>query len=52
MNGPLPMREELIKNVKTQELDVLIIGGGATGLGCAVDSITRGSFFSFTYKLI
>ena len=43
MNSPLPLREDLIKSMKTQELDVLIIGGGATGLGCAIDSVTRGN---------
>ncbi|XP_012945829.2 glycerol-3-phosphate dehydrogenase, mitochondrial [Aplysia californica] len=42
MNAPLPLREELINSVKTQEMDVLIIGGGATGLGVALDSVTRG----------
>lgn len=40
---PLPSREEQVKNLRTQEeYDVLIIGGGATGAGCALDAITRG----------
>eukprot|EP01135_Chromosphaera_perkinsii_P003140 Nk52_evm29s236 gene=Nk52_evmTU29s236 len=39
----VPSREEQLKNLKKgQEYDVLIIGGGATGCGIAVDSITRG----------
>ncbi|KAG8267406.1 glycerol-3-phosphate dehydrogenase [Homalodisca vitripennis] len=40
---PLPPRDEQIKSLQSgQEFDVLIIGGGATGAGCALDCITRG----------
>jgi len=36
-------RKELIDSIKeTDEWDVLVIGGGATGLGIAVDSASRG----------
>lgn len=42
MNAPLPTRDDLIKGIKCQELDVLVIGGGATGLGVALDATTRG----------
>jgi glycerol-3-phosphate dehydrogenase len=36
-------REEMLKRLGGEsEWDVAIIGGGATGLGCAVDSATRG----------
>ncbi len=36
-------RETLVKQVEeTRHWDVIIIGGGATGLGAAVDSATRG----------
>ncbi|CAG5126075.1 unnamed protein product [Candidula unifasciata] len=42
MNAPLPSREELIKGIQSEELDVLVIGGGATGLGVALDAVTRG----------
>ena len=37
-------RDSIIEKVKkrTQEWDVVIIGGGATGLGCAVDAASRG----------
>jgi glycerol-3-phosphate dehydrogenase len=35
-------RDHLLKNLDTPQWDILIIGGGATGLGCAVDSATRG----------
>lgn len=40
---PPPKREQLLENLeKTPEFDVLIIGGGATGTGTAVDAATRG----------
>ncbi|XP_017771343.1 PREDICTED: glycerol-3-phosphate dehydrogenase, mitochondrial isoform X1 [Nicrophorus vespilloides] len=39
---PLPKREEQIKSLQTESFDVLIIGGGATGAGCALDAVTRG----------
>lgn len=35
-------RDILLKNLETPQWDVLIIGGGATGLGSAVDSASRG----------
>lgn len=37
-------REELLEQIESHNdyWDVLIIGGGATGLGCAVDSASRG----------
>lgn len=34
-------REEIVSKL-SQEFDVIIIGGGATGLGCAVDASSRG----------
>ena len=41
----LPTREDQIKALKSQKepYDVLIIGGGATGAGCALDACTRGN---------
>ncbi|XP_047514092.1 glycerol-3-phosphate dehydrogenase, mitochondrial isoform X1 [Pieris napi] len=40
---PLPPRSEQIKNLQAgHTYDVLIIGGGATGAGCALDATTRG----------
>lgn len=37
------MRAELLERLRTTPCwDVLVIGGGATGLGCAVDAATRG----------
>ncbi|NXT22763.1 GPDM protein, partial [Syrrhaptes paradoxus] len=39
----LPTREEQILALQTAgEFDVLVIGGGATGCGCALDAVTRG----------
>ena len=39
----LPPRSEQIKALQSgDEFDVLIIGAGATGAGCALDSVTRG----------
>ena len=33
---PLLTRQEQLKNLKEIEYDVLVIGGGATGSGCAL----------------
>uniref|UniRef100_A0A6I8RQK5 Glycerol-3-phosphate dehydrogenase n=2 Tax=Xenopus tropicalis TaxID=8364 RepID=A0A6I8RQK5_XENTR len=39
----LPSREaQLLTLQKTKEFDVLVIGGGATGCGCALDAVSRG----------
>ncbi|XP_050427459.1 glycerol-3-phosphate dehydrogenase, mitochondrial [Adelges cooleyi] len=38
----LPLRDTQIQSLKSESFDVLIIGGGATGAGCAIDSVTRG----------
>ncbi|KAM9631427.1 glycerol-3-phosphate dehydrogenase, mitochondrial isoform 1-T1 [Morphnus guianensis] len=39
----LPTREQQILALQTTgEFDVLVIGGGATGCGCALDAVTRG----------
>ena len=37
-------REDLLKEIHNHgnEIDILVIGGGATGLGVAVDAATRG----------
>lgn len=34
--------ESLKKAINTQEFDLIVIGGGATGMGCAVDAASRG----------
>lgn len=40
--NPLPTRAEHMKSLKNDTFDVLVIGGGATGVGCALDSVSRG----------
>ena len=38
----LPSRQaQLAALQNTEEFDVLIVGGGATGAGCALDAVTR-----------
>ncbi|KAK2708708.1 glycerol-3-phosphate dehydrogenase, mitochondrial-like [Artemia franciscana] len=39
---PLPSRADQLKSLQEDEFDVLVIGGGATGAGCALDSVSRG----------
>ena len=40
---PLPSRVQQLQSLKnTHEFDVLVIGGGATGSGVALDSVSRG----------
>jgi glycerol-3-phosphate dehydrogenase len=35
-------RAEAIEGMKAKELDILVIGGGIVGTGCALDAVTRG----------
>lgn len=42
MKRPFPTRNEIISELKSNEFDVLVIGGGSVGTGIAVDAITRG----------
>lgn len=38
----LPSRQAQLAALKnTEEFDVLVVGGGATGAGCALDAVTR-----------
>ncbi|PSN50880.1 Glycerol-3-phosphate dehydrogenase [Blattella germanica] len=37
----LPPRDDQIKSLQSESFDVLIIGGGASGAGCALDAVTR-----------
>ncbi|XP_017037349.1 probable glycerol-3-phosphate dehydrogenase, mitochondrial [Drosophila kikkawai] len=38
----VPSRQDQLNALKGEEFDVLVIGGGAVGCGCAVDSACRG----------
>lgn len=35
-------RQEQLQNLEHKEFDVLVIGGGATGTGVALDAVSRG----------
>ncbi|KAJ3025685.1 UNVERIFIED_CONTAM: glycerol-3-phosphate dehydrogenase, partial [Siphonaria sp. JEL0065] len=38
-----PTRDAMLKSLNSEtEFDLLICGGGATGVGCALDAATRG----------
>eukprot|EP00092_Neocalanus_flemingeri_P068932 GFUD01084346.1.p1 GENE.GFUD01084346.1~~GFUD01084346.1.p1 ORF type:complete len:724 (+),score=222.38 GFUD01084346.1:232-2403(+) len=39
---PLPTRADQLNSLANEQFDVLIIGGGATGSGCALDAASRG----------
>ncbi|XP_064646298.1 glycerol-3-phosphate dehydrogenase, mitochondrial-like isoform X2 [Lineus longissimus] len=40
--APIPTRAKQFESLDTEEFDVLVIGGGATGSGCALDAVSRG----------
>ncbi len=40
--GRLPSRQEMLERLRRRPLDVLVVGGGATGAGCALDAASRG----------
>lgn len=40
--NPLPTREQNFVDLATKDYDVLVIGGGATGTGVALDAVSRG----------
>ena len=48
LTGPMPPRQQqwarLAEGTREQPYDLFIIGGGATGTGCAVDAVTRSCF--------
>lgn len=35
-------REAALARLKSKELDILVVGGGIVGVGCAMDAVTRG----------
>ena len=43
ISNPLPSRNVQLQTLQsTKEFDVLVVGGGATGCGVALDAVTRG----------
>ena len=38
----LPSKSDQVESLKTKEYDILVIGGGATGCGVALDAVSRG----------
>ncbi|CAD7927810.1 unnamed protein product [Amoebophrya sp. A120] len=38
----IPSRDEMLARLDAEEFDVLVVGGGATGAGLALDATTRG----------
>ena len=46
MNTTQPLsptgRSKALARLADEELDVLVIGGGVVGAGCALDAVTRG----------
>lgn len=38
----VPTRAEQLRRLRSEQFDVLVVGGGATGAGCALDAATRG----------
>jgi len=42
LSSHLPTRAQNMANMKERTFDLLVIGGGATGTGVALDSVSRG----------
>lgn len=40
--GPQLSRKEHLAKMKQEDFDVVVIGGGITGAGCALDAVSRG----------
>lgn len=40
--GAMVKRKANLNEINNSKFDVIVIGGGATGLGCAVEAVTRG----------
>ena len=42
LSAPILIRAQALQNLANKEFDVVIVGGGVTGLGVAVDAASRG----------
>jgi glycerol-3-phosphate dehydrogenase len=42
LNWKPKKRDEIVKDFKNQYFDILIVGGGSSGVGCAIDAVARG----------
>lgn len=42
LSAPILMRARALQNLSIEEFDVVVVGGGITGLGVAVDAASRG----------
>ncbi|XP_064597841.1 LOW QUALITY PROTEIN: glycerol-3-phosphate dehydrogenase, mitochondrial-like [Liolophura sinensis] len=42
LSAPLPTRAQVLDSLRNEEFDILVIGGGATGAGVALDAVNRG----------
>ena len=41
-NNPPPNRVDTLAKLATQNFDIVVVGGGITGLGVALDAASRG----------
>lgn len=48
--APLPTREQQLQSLEKDEFDILVVGGGATGCGVALDSVSRGRCLNPKWK--
>lgn len=48
LSAPLPTRAQILESLNNDEFDILVIGGGATGAGVALDAVNRGEHKLFT----
>ena len=44
----LPTRAQHMNSLQEKHFDILVIGGGATGSGVALDAVSRGSYNSIS----